>query len=144
MRTLDRILVVLLLSMVGFAVVFVAHPPAPKYFPLERAWHVVQPGEGPGMGWYGRSGAALVAGAILAGIAWAVTGRKSFLDRRGFSTRTVSAITVIVMATMLLLTVVVVHEQKSWFAIPARPLDSLKPDRVEPEKTPLDVGPNGA
>lgn len=134
MRILDRILVALLAGIVSFTILFLTQPPAPKYFPLEHAWHWAQPGDGPGMGWYGRSGFALAAAGIACGIATAVTRRRQFISKNPFSTKTIWALSTIAMAILVILVAAIVWEQIHWFAKPAHALDSLK-IRIDPAAT---------
>jgi hypothetical protein len=62
----DRTALAASLAVCMACLVFIANPPSPRYYPLERVWRMENlPGE-PSMGWYGRS-AWTVAGGLLAG-----------------------------------------------------------------------------
>lgn len=71
----DTVLLAMAASMIVAAVVFAAHPPAPRYYPLEDAWRWRKEAGVPSMGWYGLSAWMLLAGALAGGIVY-VLGRR--------------------------------------------------------------------
>ncbi len=95
-----------------FSAVYFLNPPAPRYYPVERAWRLTETG-GVSMGWYGRSawglGAGLAAGA-LAGFL-----RRKKKDTLPLSRRAVQLSTLaVLLALAALMLHVLWHEFERW------------------------------
>lgn len=115
----------LAVAVLAFGAVYFAHVPAPKYFPLEHAWHVVDPGQGPGMGWYGRSGVALGISTIAALVAYVAIRRRT-ASHPGFSRAMVRWLSSIIMIALGLMTIAIIYEQAHWFTKPSVPLPTTQ------------------
>jgi len=115
-------LVVFAAAIAAFSATFVLNPPAPRYYPIEHTWRVTEPAPGPAMGWYGRSGVALLAAAAAAVTARFAAGRAS----AGREPRTlrawVIALSFVIALSLVLTAGAIVREQMAWFhKIPTAP-----------------------
>ncbi len=135
MQRPDVVIAVLLVAVLAFGAVYFVHIPTPTYFPLEHAWHLVEPGQGPGMGWYGRSGVALGISAVAALIAYAVMRRRR-TSHPGLSRTTVRWLSAIILAALGLMTIAIVHEQAHWFTKPSVPLPAVHSDTFPTPENP--------
>lgn len=110
------VLLFIAIATVVFCGVFVWNPPAPRYYPVERAWRMPSnPAPGPAMGWYGRTGVALAASlgvaAPVAGILW----RRDRTRRITLGAASVYAIAALLVACLFVSSVAIVYEQRAWF-----------------------------
>ena len=122
MRNPGVVFVAAVAAIVVFCGVFVWNPSMPRFFPVEGAWHWSTPGQGPAMGWYGRTAAALTPGVVVFGVAAAgMSRKKTFALRAG----AIYAIAAVVFASLAATSAVIVHEQQAWFAKQSAP---PKPD----------------
>ncbi|MCC6695642.1 MAG: hypothetical protein IT365_08425 [Candidatus Hydrogenedentes bacterium] len=134
MRRIDSILTILLLASLAFCAVYSLNPPTPRYFPLERAWHVTAEGQGPGMGWYGRSGAALLGGLLAGCCGYLWTALRSRHETRPLKPATVWLLSAILFVALGLTAAKIVHEQQVWFVKSPAPL-------AQPAEAPADSSP---
>ena len=78
MRTVPRVMLAFVVARAVFGLLFlvsmVGQWKLPWYLPIERRWQWASAVEGVGMDWYGRSGVALVGGALAGLMAWALGG----------------------------------------------------------------------
>jgi hypothetical protein len=79
-----RAFAALLMARAAFGLAYLAVSvgkwPIPWYFPLERRWEIASKPAGFAMGWFGASGAALLAAAIAAALTW-IAGARGPLAR---------------------------------------------------------------
>jgi len=89
------------------------------------------------MGWYGRSGLALVAGGVFAGIGYAVANWRQSHRYAEFRRSAIRGHTFAIFAILLILGAAIVYEQISWFPRPAR---QLEPATSHPQHAPAESG----
>jgi len=94
----------------GFAVTYLANPPAPHYLPEARRWQLEKPTQQISMGWYGRSAWGLGAALVCGLAAWSAA-RK--LRRMLFVRRLAGVATALALLALLALGVYVVSTELS-------------------------------
>ncbi|NUM56054.1 MAG: hypothetical protein HUU46_20635 [Candidatus Hydrogenedentes bacterium] len=102
-----------------FCAVFMWNPPSPRFYPMERVWRMPsEPASGPAMGWYGRTGTALLAAAVVSGAAAIGLRTRAASRRIALSRSAVYAIAVVVAATLASSFAGIAYEQRAWFSKP--------------------------
>jgi hypothetical protein len=71
MNRRDALLLAVAAATLAAVVVFVLHPPAPRYFPLEGVWRWGKVSGIPSMGWYGLSAWMFAAAAVVGACSYA-------------------------------------------------------------------------
>ncbi|MBI5093489.1 MAG: hypothetical protein HZB26_13740 [Candidatus Hydrogenedentes bacterium] len=116
MRSPFLVLAVLAAAVSAFSITFILNPPSPRYYPLEHAWRLAEPAPGPAMGWYGRSGAALLASALAGAAGGAIARRVEKSIKSVRSMRALAVILTLLIAVGLVAAAgAIVNEQLPWF-----------------------------
>ncbi len=116
MKNPATVLLSLSFAIVIFCGVFIWNPPAPRFYPLEGVWRMPsEKASGPAMGWYGRTGAALLAGAVSGGVGSAVAAGLSRRKPIRLAPPAVFAVALLVLVALAGASSAVVFEQQVWF-----------------------------
>ena len=110
------IFVTLAAAVFVFCAAFLKNPPAPRFHPVEREWHLpANPAKGPAMGWYGRTGVALGAAALVGGINLIVLSRINRMKPFVLDATSIYFLTVAVLVCLAVTMAGIVREQRDWF-----------------------------
>ncbi len=110
------IFVTLVVTVFVFCATFLKNPPAPRFHPIEREWHMPSnPAPGPAMGWYGRTGVALAAAAVAGGLNLAVLSRMNRKKPFVLNAASIYGLTTAIFLCLAITMIGIVREQRDWF-----------------------------